>query len=516
MFVGVSWSGAQEGNVRVALGAQGVQELSWRGHNFAQAEGDAGASSPEVGITFRGEKTVRHDKPTETKLDRDGTLLQRFAWGDLRVRCNAEGNEVITSITVSNHTEQFIDQVFCRLLDFGFPAAASPSGWGDSDPPKALAKEGPAALVARFGEGAVALVNDPDANQVACRWGSRDRGAYPVFVESNLPIFPHEELSFQLEFCFGDRETPWPELVRSVYARCREAHPFQVAWPDRRPIGSLFLAQVNRKWPGNPRGWFADPGLELRSEAGRDAFQRRLKDYAVQSITLLKEMNAQGMILWDLEGQEFPQGEATYAGDPMQVARLAPEMDGAANAFFAAFSSAGFRTGVCLRAQEIVYRANGSFYQRDYRDEAERFDGLDRKMSYAHQRWGCTLFYVDSNGGPHGVFPVEAFRRLQEKHPDCLICPEFGFTPYWAYTMPYRELRRSAPWADVNSTAPALVQVYPEGGSLINVADGDIYDNFPRLVEGVRRGDILLYRSWMRSREFDDVKNIYRLAKRSQ
>ena len=79
--------------------------------------------------------------------------------------------------------------------------------------------------------------------------------------------------------------------------------------------------------------------------------------------------------------------------------------------------------------------------------------------------------------------------------------------------MPYRELRRSAPWADVNSTPPSLVQIYPEGGSLINVADGAIYDNFPRLVEGVRRGDILLYRSWTRSREFDDVKTIYRLAR---
>jgi hypothetical protein len=137
-------------------------------------------------------------------------------------------------------------------------------------------------------------------------------------------------------------------------------------------------------------------------------------------------------------------------------------------------------------------------------------------MAYAERRWGCSLFYVDSNGGDRGVYDPEIFRRLQARHPNSLIAPEFGFTPYWACTAPYRELRKSAPWAEVHSTPHAITEVYPDGFSVINVADGDIYGNFFQLVEAVKRGDILLYRSWMRSREYPDVQAILRTAGRAK
>lgn len=34
------------------------------------------------------------------------------------------------------------------------------------------------------------------------------------------------------------------------------------------------------------------------------------------------------------------------------------------------------------------------------------------KMSYARNRWGCTLFYVDSNGGPFDATPAKQFQVL--------------------------------------------------------------------------------------------------------
>jgi len=51
------------------------------------------------------------------------------------------------------------------------------------------------------------------------------------------------------------------------------------------------------------------------------------------------------------------------------------------------------------------------------------------KAKYAHDRWGCTLFYVDSISGVFGYWSMdEAARGL----PDCLFLPE------WAVARSYR------------------------------------------------------------------------------
>src|ERR1700693_952734 len=44
----------------------------------------------------------------------------------------------------------------------------------------------------------------------------------------------------------------------------------QVIWADRRPIGSLFLARPNTKWPTNPRGWF-DSSINITTDQGRSS-----------------------------------------------------------------------------------------------------------------------------------------------------------------------------------------------------------------------------------------------------
>ena len=51
-------------------------------------------------------------------------------------------------------------------------------------------------------------------------------------------------------------------------------------------------------------------------------------------------MNAQGMITWDIEGQEYPHA-TSYIGDPRKVSLLAPEMEPMADAYFAKFRRGG-------------------------------------------------------------------------------------------------------------------------------------------------------------------------------
>jgi hypothetical protein len=78
------------------------------------------------------------------------------------------------------------------------------------------------------------------------------------------------------------------------------------------------------------------------------------------------------------------------------------------------------------------------------------------KARYAHDRWGCTLFYVDSISGVFGYWWIDkAARELQ----DCLFMPEwatprtyrcsaqFSYTPMTGYTRGVPEELRAA-WPD--------------------------------------------------------------------
>ena len=97
-------------------------------------------------------------------------------------------------------------------------------------------------------------------------------------------------------------------------------------WPDRRPIGALFLADHSHRSATNPRGWFNSPNLNIKGSAGPAIFREALLAYADRAITILKAVNAQGMIVWDLEGRK---PSRTYRGHSGVVTCLAEGDDGA-------------------------------------------------------------------------------------------------------------------------------------------------------------------------------------------
>jgi hypothetical protein len=295
----------------------------------------------------------------------------------------------------------------------------------------------------------------------------------------------------------------------------RQRDPATLDWNDRRPIGSIYLARDNTKWSSNPRGWFNDPKIDVFSPEGLRAFQTRLMKYADECVALLKAMNAQGMIVWDIEGEEFAHPEASYVGDPTLLFRIAPELELFADEFFRKFASQSLRTGICVRPQEIVFRPDGSFYQREFLFNAEAiFASLDQKIRYAKNRWNCSLFYVDSNFGALnlGLYDVAIFKKLHEKYPDVLLIPEYENRPYFAYTAPYYDLKGREKWPGTRSLSIAHTWFYPKAFSVINTADGEVNVRRSELLDAVKRGNILLYRTWWRSPEFDAVSSIYQEA----
>src|SRR5262249_60126656 len=72
-------------------------------------------------------------------------------------------------------------------------------------------------------------------------------------------------------------------------------------------------------------------------------------------ITRMNEMDPrpQGIIIWDLEGEEFEQS-FTYVGNPNKLHDLAPEMDAIADQMFARLRAAGYRVGMTLRPSRFM------------------------------------------------------------------------------------------------------------------------------------------------------------------
>jgi hypothetical protein len=190
-------------------------------------------------------------------------------------------------------------------------------------------------------------------------------------------------------------------------------------------------------------------------------------------------------------------------------------MDGIANEFFAKFTAAGLRTGVCLRPSRIVpgFAGNGHVWDHDNYG-FNILDNLSDKITYAKNRWGCTLFYLDSNVDwtydNHNNFVARLLRSsiyvgLQARHPDVLVIPEIPRTADWAGSAPYREVNGGG----FTSTRARSKGVYPNALTIIEPKDTDFTANHTLLVDAVRGGDILLFRSWFPDSGNPFVKAIY-------
>ncbi len=332
---------------------------------------------------------------------------------------------------------------------------------------------------------------------------------------SERPIYPGGSDRYHFSLRFGADGASATTLAGDVFQRFAKSYPPTLNWTDRRSIGALHLSTSEKEYHSatNPRGWFSDPkDVDITTTQGRDALAKRLSDYADASIKVLKENNAQGMIVWDIEGQQYPHA-TSYLGDPRS---LPPEMETLADGFFAKFKAAGLRTGVTIRPQMPVRAAYGDdVFQVELPDIAHN---LMQKIDYARQRWGCTLFYVDSNvnfdgrragndGNAYRLMDASIFQEVAAAFPDVLLIPEHENTRYYAYTAPYNELRQN-----VTGTPESVSAVYSQAFSVIYVPDGPVKEKRAELIAAVQHGDILMFRGWWPDDFNAQVKSIYAAA----
>ena len=320
--------------------------------------------------------------------------------------------------------------------------------------------------------------------------------------EIRRPIPPRSSDTYKLSIAFAPASKGVDKTFASqVYRDFTEQYPSLLHWDNHKPIGQLIIASSSGRSKTNPRGWFNDPAIDVTTPRGMADFRERFLAWADRSVSYLQNLKAQGMVTWDMEGEEYKQ-PTSYIGDPRLVGRLAPEMTGLADAYFKRFTAAGFRVGVCIRPQQLVFGPGGSAPLQTVASDPART--LIEKIRFAKDHWGATLFYIDSNGNPGFPLDVEVIRAVARACPDVLLIPEHSNLAYYSASAPYAELRTGF------SGTPSLVKlIYKNAFSVLNVTDGPVDQSFNQLGAAVKQGDALLTRAWFADPLIDKVNAIY-------
>jgi hypothetical protein len=455
------------------------------------------------------------------------TWTYRFTWGSIKLQFAQSGDTLNLQVTQANSADSGIVLQGAAIYPFVLHFPQLPAGFVDAKYQQlAFNTTAPSVTAADYGRGQVVAVV-PDAARPLYS-GFEPAGVpnayFPVisgtpidnmaafFPRNDRPVKPGETDTFTVSLRFAPSGAPTSTLAADAYRNWARVWPPVLHWPDRRIIGTAFLANspqgnINKPggYPNNPRRYFnnSNPAdFDVATPGGLAKFQARVLGRAEETVQNLKKLNAQGVITWDIEGEQYPQ-PTSYVCAPDEIAKVAPEMesviaDGASpyhgmkldDAYFKTIRDAGFRVGVCVRPQH--YTLKGETANQDVLPDSQIAAELTRKMEFAHQRWGVTLFYVDSNVEENGrILDAGIFQKVAAAFPDSLIIPEQTTRKYFAYTAPFASFVFHA---DLG-TSVDVHSYYPNAFSanMINdVTPAKLAKAAPQLIKSVKQGDILM------------------------
>ncbi len=462
------------------------------------------------------------------------TWTYRFVWGEVQVRYLVRAGALDMQVTEINKpgSSVVLDGAEIYPLALHLRSGSATTIVDNGEAPGVTSRD--------WGEGKIAVVAADAQKVLYSGLQAGQDGASEVLVSGTRPdalqgrpgapgraVKPGETDRFTLSVRFAARGVPVEQVAGDAYAAWRTRWPETLHWTDRRIIGTVFLASSpagNKPPPAgyenNPRRYFTDAAVDVRG--GLVAFQNRVLRQAGQVVANLKRLDAQGAITWDIEGEQYPQ-DTSYVCAPDQIARAAPEMESLVisgphagmklvDAYFRIIHDAGLRVGVCVRPQRFTIAADGSAHQA-FLPESEVAAELIRKMRFAYDRWGATLFYLDSTVRADGsTLPAEIIEQAAAAMPDSLLIPEESSLRMSRATAPFQTFLFHG---DV-STAAAVRALYPHafGANLVNDVDpGKLSAHRQQLVDAVRGGDILMVLAGYWQQNDATVSEIYRQAK---
>jgi hypothetical protein len=522
-------SPASKQGLNFVVGAHGLDSLSFNGQSLLVSPA-SGELQPQKSV-FRAvlDALVPRSSPQiETPNKQTDTVDLSYPWGRVSCAYGKQDHRLTMRLEVSNTSSEPLGELSLRLMELNFPGVpnggtleAGMFGFGFKGPewplnrwpPSIPSVADPLYLVpiirADFGTGVLNFCSDDLGCSVGIPHTTNPDGTrYPLVITCR-DIKPGTTKVFNVSLRFGPAGAAVQDLSGDVLERYAGKYPFQVNWKDRRPIGAIFLAGSQINSATNPRRWSFNAGnFDVSTEEGRRSFREALLQLADKSVSVLKRTNAQGMITWDPEGEEFI--GACYYGDPLLIPTLAPEMefknDGAKSVideYFEKFRAAGLKVGVCIRPQQIDV-VDGKPVHHAAEDE-HAAEILRERIAYAKRRWGCKLFYVDSTATAYTWINPDVFKAVADAYPDVLLIPENESLRYFAYSAPLNSYVHHK----ITSTPIGARMVYPQAFSVLMTSDGDRPEDHAALVDAVRHGDILLFNSLYNDAGAEKIQKMY-------
>ena len=534
--MGLSASHA-EAQLNVAYGPSGIQQLSFNGsklEDLGQYPSDAfhiwhmKITDLQGNVLTQGQYGWGENNNGRAWNAAADIWTYNFVWGSIQVQFVQAANNLNMVVTETNSANSGVILDGATIYPFVLHLPALPNNfYSASYPQMSFNTTGPSVLNADYGSGEVVAVA-PDATKPLYSGfdpAGTGNSYYPIISSTtpdflatfqphnDRPVQPGQSDTFTVSLRFASSGTSTAALASDAYASWARTWPPQLNWSDRRPIGTVFLASspsgnVNQPggYPNNPRRYFNDSNsndFNVTTPAGLAAFQARVLRQAAVNVTNLQQLGAQGAITWDIEGEQYPQN-TSYVCSPDQIAQVAPEMESAItdstspyfgmkldDAYFKVMTSAGFRVGVCIRPQQFTLNSDGTAGQSYLLDTAVEAE-MAAKMHFAHDRWGATLFYVDSSVESDGaVLDASIFQQLAQAFPDSLIMPEESTPKHYAYTAPFLTFLNHG---DLG-TDPTVHAYYPNAFSVILINDADpgtLAGRLPQLTASVKGGDVLM------------------------
>ena len=516
---------------QVVTGPEGLQKLRYgRMDLLAAGEGKLTVQRvemreyrpPTTAPLPKGQKPVRGSDLPRCEADLSGGVYTfdpktgiaefRNNWGTVSCTYALIDNRLDMLVKIVNTSTNEIDGVELTLLKLLWPGKTG----GTIDNDRVLGY-----LMASNDQTSVALCNweasRPVRVSLAAREG-QDQGAaislvvpkeewphHPIvddayFQIPGRPIAPGASDQYHVSVHMGPADAGVPQLCKAMLDQFRKDRPMMLKWPDRRPIGRIFLANSWTQWKTNPRGYLFGKGQknDVFTPEGLAEFRLALLASADVYIKNLKDNGAQGAIIWDLEGAEFWH-PMTYIGNPHQMSLVSPEMERCADEFMRKFREAGLRVGVTLRPTEISLGGKPwtKFWHRDTKDPVEH---LAAKIQYCKSRWGCTIFYLDSNVyGTYNawdvevtdkripwVMPTRILAEIAKRHPDVLIIPEHENAGYYAFAAPYK-----TQMIEQYASNPNAQAIWPESFSVVISDERTMEYRWEPYLAACLRGDVL-------------------------
>jgi len=565
---------ADKSGLRAEFAPDGQMTVRLDGKAILQGPAAAGAprvrfrqASETIGLFgYRGEDAKVNTKLTETTFDAASrTAVQKFAWGKVAWNYDIAGDRLDLTITVTNDTDKVLYAFSTDLFSLTVPEGSRPARVSEAtffgQTVRAMRMEvlsGPLVLPLIVGDRSIVACSPEAVRPLQLRWSGPPRSRKPKARQgkhndpaaqalaeqearrsgadapppsvnwtlslqaggdqlvwhgryTSRPIAPGKSDTYVVSLRIGSADAPLAAAadVCKAYAK---AHPMLLKWDDRRPILRTFIGD-----------WFPHhPPVDLQGSKPKDVpppdkFREKVLRSADRLIENMKLADAQGMVIWNVEGSTVPR--IKYVGDPQSVETMCPEMDAIADEYFGRIRKAGFRTGLCIRPTTLVAfkGKDGKLHWRhSYPPDDNPVDALTRKIKYAKGRWGCTLFYIDTNSNvrmprtdaekawwpkrPDGRFlpyrelmSAEQWQEIYRRYPDVLLIPEHSYLLCYTVAAAYDQMNMGS-IAGAGATPAVVLATWPKAFKCLT-ADVPLTKYFDRTVRAFAQGDVVMTNS---------------------